>query len=392
VADRRDAGSGRPLYGLTVGVKDIFDTAGVPTEYGSPIFAGHVPRHNAIAVRRLEAAGAVVLGKTVTAEFAYFAPGPTTNPWNFERTPGGSSMGSAAAVAARVVPAAIGTQTNGSVIRPAAFCGIVGFKPSAGRLPSSGALRFSPHLDQVGVFATTVACAADICAALAGEPTSAWAPMQSQTRKPVLGAVRTPEWPEIEKSTRNRFESVLEEASDAGADVRELEMPSELAEAIPVHRAIMAAEANKCIRPLVADSLDRCSAQIRQLLEDGAAIDAAEYRRALGQQHRLTGQFAGWAAGTDALLTPSVLGEAPAKVTTGDPKCSTRWTLIGAPAITLAADLSRNRLPLAIQLVGVPGRDRELVHTAGWLESMLPPIGSPSLPPTLCSDELARFA
>ena len=152
-ADRNNARSRRPLYGLTVGVKDIFDTAGIPTEYGSPIFAGRLPRRNAMAVRRLEAAGAVVFGKTVTAELAYFAPGPTTNPWNFDRTPGGSSMGSAAAVAAGVVPIAIGTQTNGSVIRPAAFCGVVGFKPSAGRLPGSGALRFSPHLDQVGVFA-----------------------------------------------------------------------------------------------------------------------------------------------------------------------------------------------------------------------------------------------
>jgi Asp-tRNA(Asn)/Glu-tRNA(Gln) amidotransferase A subunit family amidase len=289
-----------------------------------------------------------------------------------------------------VVPVAIGTQTNGSVIRPAAFCGVVGFKPSAGRLPGAGALRFSPHLDQVGAFATTVANAADVCAVLAGEPPPAWAAAPSQLRCPVLAAVRTPEWAEIERSTRDRFESVLAAASDAGADVRELAMPSELAEAIPVHRAIMAAEANRCISPLVADNLDRCSAQIRQLLDEGATIDPDAYRRVLQQQRELIRLFTDWAAGTDALLTPSVLGEAPASATTGDPKCCTRWTLVGAPAITLPAGLSRNRLPLAVQLVGIPRRDDGLLRAADWLDSLLPRTGSPS-PPT-DTDDLARLA
>lgn len=376
-ADRDNTRARRPLYGLTVGVKDIFDTAGIPTEYGSPIFAGRVPRRNAMAVRRLEAAGAVALGKTVTAELAYFAPGPTTNPWNFDRTPGGSSMGSAAAVAAGVVPIAIGTQTNGSVIRPAAFCGVVGFKPSAGRLPGSGALRFSPHLDQVGVFAATVPLAARVCAALAGEPRSAWEAGPFRSRTPILAVVRTPEWAEIETSTRRRFESVTRAASNAGAEVRELEMPAEFAAGIPVHRAIMAAEANRCIRPLVAANLDRCGTQIRELLDEGAEIGPGEYRRALRQHRKLTDEFSSWAAGADALLTPSVLGEAPPKATTGDPRCCTRWTLVGAPAITLPAGLSRKGLPLAIQLVGVPGGDSELLRMANWLGSLLPRIGSP---------------
>src|SRR5438093_4276272 len=158
-AERRQAAgeSLAPLHGVPVGIKDILDTAGIPTEDGTPVFAGNVPAHSAVAVRHLEAAGAIVAGKLVTAELAFFFPGPTRNPWDLSRTPGGSSMGSAAAVATGMLPGAVGTQTNGSVIRPAAFCGVVGFKPSRGRIPGDGALLFSETLDQIGAFARTVA-------------------------------------------------------------------------------------------------------------------------------------------------------------------------------------------------------------------------------------------
>jgi Asp-tRNA(Asn)/Glu-tRNA(Gln) amidotransferase A subunit family amidase len=362
-----------PLAGMPVGVKDVFDTAGIPTEYGSPIFAGRVPERSALAVERIEAAGGLVFGKTVTAELAYFSPGPTRNPWNLKHTPGGSSMGSAAAVGAGIVPAAIGTQTNGSVIRPAAFCGVVGFKPSFGRLPTEGALAFAPTLDQVGVFAESVQVAALLTAVLASEPQDEWLPADAAA--PRLAVVRTPEWNECEVSTQGAFGAAL--AAAAGASLEERPLPGGLAAAIPVHRMIMAEEASRFVGPLVVDDLDRCSAQIRQILEEGVAVDALKIADALRDKELVTDEFDEWLSGFDALITPAVPGEAPGLETTGDPRFCTRWTLVGAPAITLPAGLGPQGLPLAVQLVGHRGRDRELLEVAAWLERLLPDIGSP---------------
>jgi len=356
-------------------VKDVFDTAGIPTEYGSPIFAGRVPDDSAAAVERLEAAGAIVFGKTVTAELAYFAPGPTTNPWNPERTPGGSSMGSAAAVAAGVVPAAIGTQTNGSTIRPAAFCGVVGFKPSFGRLPTAGALRFAPTLDQVGVFARTVGDAALLASVLAGEEPAAWVPGNGRR---TLGAVRTPEWAEADAATRQGFETALAAAATAGVSVREVDLPEGLAGAIPVLRTIMAAEASRFVGPLVAASLELVSLQLRELLAEGDAIPAAEYELALRRREELVSEFAAWAGECDALITLATLGEAPSLATTGDPRPCTRWTLVGAPAISLPNGLGPSGLPLAVQLVAVD--DHALLDVAAQIERLLPRLGPPPEP------------
>ena len=365
-----------PLSGVPVGVKDIFDTAGIPTGYGSPIFAGRVPDTTAVAVERLEAAGAVVFGKTVTAELAYFFPGPTTNPWNASRTPGGSSMGSAAAVAAGVVPAAIGTQTNGSTIRPAAFCGIVGFKPSFGRLPTAGALQFAPTLDTVGVFATSVADAALLARVIAGdEDLRPAAPSRVS-----LAVVRSPEWDEADAATREAFEAATAAARAAGADVHEVELTPDLAGAIPVLRTIMAAEAARYVEPLVAAEIDRVSDQLRALLDEGAAIPRTDYESALAARERLVAEFVDFASDCDAVLTLATLGEAPPLESTGDPRPCTRWTLVGAPAISLPSGLGPNGLPLAVQLVGRPGRDRELLGAAAWLEPLLPAIGSPRPP------------
>ena len=357
---------------MPVGVKDVFDTAGIPTEYGSPIFAGRVPATSALAVSRLEAAGAVVFGKTVTAELAYFFPGPTTNPWNSGRTPGGSSMGSAAAVAAGVVPVAIGTQTNGSTIRPAAFCGVVGFKPSFGRLPTAGALTFAPTLDTVGVFATRVADAALVAGAIAEED---WGPAGPGV--PVLGVVRSPEWDEADGATREAFEAAVAAAREAGAELPELELSEVLAGAIPVLRTIMAAESARFVAPLIIGELDRVSSQLRALLDEGAAIPDDEYEGALVTREQLIAELDGFAPECDALLTLATLGEAPPLDSTGDPRPCTRWSLVGAPAVSLPSGLGPNGLPLAVQLVGRPGRDRELLGVAAWLERLLPDIGSP---------------
>jgi Asp-tRNA(Asn)/Glu-tRNA(Gln) amidotransferase A subunit family amidase len=371
---------GGVLAGVPVGVKDVFDTAAIPTEYGTPVFAGRVPARSAVAVERIEAAGGVVFGKTVTAELAYYEPGPTTNPYDPGRTPGGSSMGSAAVVAAGIVPVALGSQTNGSLVRPAAFCGVVAFKPSAGRLPREGVLAFSPSLDQGGAFGRTVAEATRVCAVLAGEAESEWLPSAASARPPVLGLVRTPEWDRATPAMRSRFHAVAVEAGAAGASVVGLEMPASLAGAIATHRTIMAVEANRSLRPLVAERLGELSVQFRQLLDEGAGRDPAAYQAALADQVTLRGEFTMWTSEVDALLTLSTLGEAPPIVTTGDPVCCTRWTLVGAPVFSVPCGLAPDGLPLAVQLVGRPGRDRELAGVAGWLEALLGPIAAPPRP------------
>ncbi|MEA2156636.1 MAG: hypothetical protein QOE11_2776 [Solirubrobacteraceae bacterium] len=371
---------GRALAGIPVAVKDIFDTAGIPTQFGSPIFAGRVPARSAVSVSRLEAAGALMFGKTVTAELAYYQPGPTTNPWDPARTPGGSSMGSAAAVAAGIVPLAIGSQTNGSVVRPAAFCGVVGFKPSAGRLPTAGALSFSPTLDQLGVFARSVAGAARLAAVLADEAAPAWLAPSAKNRPRTLGVVRTPEWEEASSPMRAGFHAALVAIESAGCSLRELTMSAELADAIATHRTIMAVEAQRVLAPLVAGELDRCGTQIRDLFAAGAATAPAAYQAALDARLRLGSEFDRWTADLDAVVTLAVLGEAPPIATTGDPRCCTRWTLLGAPAFSLPNGMGPDGLPLAIQLVGRRGADRELVGIAEWVEELLAPAGTPPVP------------
>ena len=378
-SDRARHGSDE-LVGTPVGVKDIFDTAGIPTEFGSELFRGRIPRRTASAVTRLLGAGAFLFGKTVTAEFAYFAPGPTANPWNIDRTPGGSSMGSAAAVAAGIVPVAVGTQTNGSVIRPAAFCGVVGFKPTAGLIPTRGVLRFSPSLDQVGTFARSVADAARAAAIMAGEQLSAWGHDRS-TRRPLrLAVVHPPEWDDAELAAREAFDAVLELAHSAGAAVDVLQMPPGLADAVSVHRVLMAAEAHRFIGRLLAGGREGCSPQLRVLLEEGGAITPSLYRDARRRQLALVREFPAWFGRHDALLSLSTYGEAPPIATTGDPRWCTRWTLIGAPAITLPIGLGPNRLPLGIQAVAPAGSDATLLAAARWLEALIPPLPAPPQP------------
>jgi Asp-tRNA(Asn)/Glu-tRNA(Gln) amidotransferase A subunit family amidase len=371
---------GGPLDGVPVAVKDIFDTAGIPTEYGTPLFAGRVPARSAEAVRRIEAAGGVMFGKTVTAEFAYFAPGPTTNPWLATHTPGGSSMGSPAAVAAGIVPVALGTQTNGSTIRPAAFCGVLGFKPTGGRLSTDGVLRFSPSLDQVGLFADDLARAAAVCAVLAAEPLEQWWAPQDAPRPPRLAVVRSPEWEQATPTMRAAFDVALGQLAAAGATLTELVMPPALADAIDVHQTIMAVEAVENIGPLVARDPQLCSVQLRTLLDRGRAAAPSAYEAALGAQMQLRDVFSEWLGAADALVTLATLGEAPGLDGTGDPRCATRWSLIGAPALAIPCALGTEGLPLAVQLVGARGSDSALLQTAAWVATTLPSIGRPPAP------------
>jgi Asp-tRNA(Asn)/Glu-tRNA(Gln) amidotransferase A subunit family amidase len=406
---------GRPLgalHGVPIGVKDIVDTAGVPTEHGSALFAGRVPDASAEVVRNLEGAGGLMLGKTVTAEMAYFHPGPTVNPWDRERTPGGSSMGSAAAVAAGIVPGAVGTQTNGSVIRPAAFCGVVGFKPSAGRLSRQGMLTFSETLDQPGTFTRSVADAAWLVAALAGDPLDRWwgsagepAPDTPDTPNapgpggaaPRLALAPTSEWAHAGPAQRERFEQDVAALRRAGARIDEVLLPPGLdpdpAQAEPerepdappvpvlaVHRTIMAYEGAQALEAVVAQRPQLVSETLRRFLAEGAAVPEAEYRAALDRREVLRERFARWAAPFDAVLSPPATGEAPGLDTTGDPRFCTRWTLVGAPALVLPSGRGPHGLPLGLQLIGAQGQDRRLLQAAAWVERVLTPLGPPPPP------------
>jgi Asp-tRNA(Asn)/Glu-tRNA(Gln) amidotransferase A subunit family amidase len=367
-----------PLSGMPIGVKDIFDTCGIPTELGSSIFAGRVPTESAEVVHRLEVAGAIVFGKTVTAELAHYAPGPTANPWKLDRTPGGSSMGSAAAVAAGVVPAAIGSQTNGSVIRPAAFCGIVGFKPTAGRLPTRGALRVSPTVDQVGTFATTSTTAASIAAVMAGQSVSDWV---DSARKPaVIAAIDTEEWSQADQAAVDHYWAVVATLERAGASVVRVSIPHVLADVSRVHRTIVAIEAHRNVAPLVEGKRAMCSRELISLLDDGGSRSEAEYGAALARRLEMIDAFDQWGDRFDAILAMPTLGEAPPLATTGDPRFCTRWTLLGAPAITVPTGLGPNHLPLGTQIIGGRHRDRQLISISRWVESVVTGPGQPAHP------------
>jgi len=358
------------LHGVPVGIKDIIDTADIPTACGSALHEGRVPSRSADVVVALEAAGAIVFGKTVTAELAYFAPGPTRNPWDLRRTPGGSSMGSAAAVAARLVPGAVGSQTNGSVIRPAAFCGVVGFKPTAGSIPTRGVMTFSETLDQLGAFARSVDDVATLIAAMAPHRKH-WFSSEIGGAAPRFAIARTSEWQHAEPAMRERFDADVAILRRAGAAVREPALPAGLDESVPIHRTIMAVEAARSLGPAVGRRPDSVSRVLREFLEEGGRTSSSDYRAALHERARLVDAFSAWATEYDAILTPPAIGEAPALETTGDPRFCTRWTLTGAPALVLPTGLGPNGLPLGLQLVSAPETDGRLVAAATWVESRL---------------------
>ena len=365
------------LARMPVGVKDIFDTAGIPTERGSALYTGRIAEEDAAVVRNLRAAGAVIVGKTVTAELAMIHPGPTRNPWDVRRTSGGSSMGSAAAVAAGVLPYAVGSQTNGSVIRPAAFCGVVGFKPSAGRVSRAGMFVTSDTLDQVGGFARSVREAATLAAAMAGEPVATW--WAEDPESPKLAALRTGEWDRADDAVRARFQADVDRLAASGGPIEWPKPPPGLEEALSVLRTIMLYEQARAMAGELEGHEQLLSAAVREQLAEGAATSDATYREALASRVRIRRDFSDWATRYDAILTPATVGEAPGPETTGDPRFCTRWSLVGAPAIVIPSGLGPHRLPLGLQLVGAPGDDRRLLAAAAWCEGRLDPIGAPPI-------------
>jgi Asp-tRNA(Asn)/Glu-tRNA(Gln) amidotransferase A subunit family amidase len=365
-----------PLHGVPVGIKDIFDTGDMPTEFGSSIWKGRTPRADAAAVRRLRADGAIILGKTVTTEYAYFHPGKTRNPHNPAHTPGGSSSGSAAAVAAFMVPGAIGSQTNGSVIRPASFCGVVGFKPTHGLITRSGALLLSRALDHVGVFARSVEDAALLTESLAGFdeedpdtrpvarlPLAATA-ISEPPLPPRIAFVKSPVWDQADASTREAFEEL---ATALGEQVSEVELSSEFARAVELHRIVMEVEMAHNLRRDYEKHGAQMSDKLRQLIERGLAHKATDYMAAVAGAGPLNAAIDEVFNEYDAILTPAAPGEAPADGTTGNPIFNTIWTYLGTPAVTLPLLQGEAGLPVGAQLVGRRGSDARLLRTANWV-------------------------
>jgi Asp-tRNA(Asn)/Glu-tRNA(Gln) amidotransferase A subunit family amidase len=279
-------------------------------------------------------------------------------------------MGSAAAVAAGIIPAAVGTQTNGSIIRPAAFCGVVGFKPSFGRVPRSRILEFSRTLDQPGGFARTVESVAFFVAAMTGEPLDRWWAGPA-TVAPRLAALRTGEWPHASEEMRARFQADVDALAAAGGAIDWPAAPAGLDEALRVIRTIMAYEGARSVGRLALAKPELVSEVARELFAEGAAISDEDHRAALGERERLVAAFAEWSAPYDAILTPPAIGEAPTRETTGDPRFCSRWSLVGAPALTLPTGRGPHGLPLGLQLVGAPGDDRRLLAAAAWIEKVV---------------------
>jgi Asp-tRNA(Asn)/Glu-tRNA(Gln) amidotransferase A subunit family amidase len=374
-----------PLHGVPVGIKDIFDTRDLPTEGGCALLSGRTPRDDAAAVALLREAGAVILGKTVTTELAYFAPGKTRNPHDPARTPGGSSSGSAAAVAAGMVPLALGSQTNGSTIRPAAFCGVYGFKPSHGAISRHGMLRLSATLDHVGLFARTVEDLALLGEALmrfdardAAMRASAPPPLvrvaaEAPPVEPTLALIRTPAWQFAEPALEDGFAALAEAL---GAAARPLDLPEPFADAWPAHKTIMEADMAHNLGALAARGEEALSAVMRETLARGRAVAAADYLAAQALIPALQAELEEILFAYDAILTPSAPGPAPRGLAaTGNPAFCTLWTLCGVPAVSLPLLSDENGLPMGVQLVGRRGDDARLLRLARWLAARIEGAG-----------------
>ena len=373
-----------PLSGIPVAIKDIIATSDMPTTNGSPIYKDHVPAKDAWVVERLRSLGATIFGKTVSTEFAWRHPGPTVNPWNPAHTPGGSSSGSAAAVAAGLVPLALGTQTLGSVIRPAAFNGVVGLKPSFGAIPRTGVHPLSPSLDHVGFFARRVddvAYALSLLAASSdldphGRPLPGFQVDIAQgvppLEKPRLAIVRFEKWSKAEPEQQKIFDAAIAKLRAAGAVAEELELAELDSTNWSAINTILASEAALIFGDLVARYPDRTSDHLKTAVQTGKVHAAWNYLAAKAQQEKLRSRLAADITGFDAVVTLPAFGEAPKGLSyTGDAEYCAPWTLVGAPAVSLPAGFGKNGLPLGVQLVGAYRQDLHLLRVAKWAESVL---------------------
>jgi Asp-tRNA(Asn)/Glu-tRNA(Gln) amidotransferase A subunit family amidase len=364
-----------PLHGIPVGIKDIIDVAGLPTACGASRWRDRVAEQDAPLVARLRQAGAIVVGKTVTTPYAWIDPPPTRNPWNLDRTPGGSSSGSAAAVACGMVLGALGSQTGGSITRPAAFCGVCGLKPTHGRLPLQGILPFAPSLDHPGPMARTVDDLAILWKALAA-PAPRDRPSGTPDAPIRLGRLRGFFDSRAEPSMREALDRAIEALRGSGAIVADMALPASFENIHAEHRLIMAAEAAGVHEHGLDEHPDDYPPRIRELIEEGLRVPAAGYTRARQRQQALRDSAGGLFEGVDAAATPATIGPAPGPETTGDPLFNSPWSYLGLPTVTFPIGRSLDGLPLGIQLVGDDHGEAKLLQIARRCEEAIRKAGS----------------
>ena len=376
-AARQSGAACGPLHGVPVGIKDIIDTIDMPTENGTALHRGRTPGEDATLVAWLREAGAVILGKTVTTELAVYAPGKTTNPHDATRTPGGSSSGSAAAVASFMAPLAVGTQTNGSVIRPASFCGVFGYKPSFGLISRYRVLRQARGLDTVGVFGRTLGDLALIAEVLMryddrdpamrplARPAISAVMAEAPPVDPNIAFVRTPVWNRAEDTTKDAFRELVDHI---GENVDIVNLSPAFDEAHAVHRRIMSADLAHSFAKEYRDGADHLSDSLRALIEEGQGVLATDYNAAVERVADFSAELSDIFDEYNAILTPAASGEAPVGLeSTGDAAFCTIWTLCGTPALSLPVLQGLNDMPIGAQLVSHKGDDARLFRTARWL-------------------------
>ncbi len=377
-AIRARGGQIRPLAGIPVGVKDIIDTAEYPTEYGSPVFKGHYPAADATVAGELKRAGAIILGKTVTTELAFFCPGKTRNPHNPDHTPGGSSSGSAAAVADCQVPLALGTQTAGSIIRPASFCGTIGFKPTFGYIARTGVMPQSPPLDTIGGYARSIEDIALLIDCLSAydprDPDMTSAPKTSLgaailtklNRPPRLAFVKSPAWPNADAETQSAFETYAN-SFGARAEVVEVPLPSEFDSSPRLQQIVQFSDIAKNFGPIADKNPGKVSQKLKDTIAEGRTFKPADIAAARAEREPLYDALRPLLVNYDAILTPAAPGPALKGLgATGSPMFNALWTYLGMPCISLPL-LQVRSLPLGVQLVAARGEDGALLRAAHWL-------------------------
>lgn len=355
-----------PLHGVPVAIKDVIDVAGMSTTCGAGSFAHLHPKEDATCVARLRAAGAIIVGKVTTTEFAYFEPSGTRNPWNLEHTPGGSSSGSAASVAAGMVPIALGSQTIGSVLRPAGFCGVVGFKGTRGAVPMTGSFPLARTLDHIGIFSRTIADARLVSDVLTGRPVK-----PKPSRAPHIALV-----PALidraESEVTTQIRAAADRLAEAGAHVTEIVLPESFASVHDTGRSILEGEFATYQEALYRANADQYRPRTRGLIDAGLAQKTTAYVRAQQARTRFKDDMMPVFEKSPILLTPVAAGTAPKGLNfTGDPWFCTPWSTIGVPALSMPIALGAHNLPHAIQLVAGDGADADLLDAAQWCESVL---------------------
>jgi aspartyl-tRNA(Asn)/glutamyl-tRNA(Gln) amidotransferase subunit A len=360
-----------PVHGIPVGIKDIYFTEGLKTTMGSPLYGDYIPTQDAETVRLLKEAGAIIPGKTETTEFAYIDPAPTRNPWSLEHTPGGSSSGSAAAVSSGMCPSALGSQTGGSVIRPAAFCGVVGMKPTYDLISRRGVYPLSWSLDHVGFFTRTVEDAGIMLGVLTGRATE-WEKPVDEGRVPRFGLLRGFFEERAHEAVWEGFEEAVERLRDAGADVVEAALPDSFGLVLPAHSVIFASETASIHQSLFGERREDYRPHIRGLIASGLLVPASAYLKAMRFKGRFMREVGALLRDFDCLLTPaSVTPALRGLESTGDASFNSPWSLCGFPSITVPSGLTAEGLPVGLQLVAGPYGEGGLLGAAGWCEEVL---------------------